>query len=50
MDNSMQLAASVQNFLIAKSIATGGHFSQQYWRGRPVAPITGQRGLPEPGQ
>ena len=48
MDYSLQLAASIQNFLTAKSAATGGLYNVQYWNGFPVKQIYGQRGaLPE---
>jgi hypothetical protein len=44
MDYSLQLAASIQNFLAAKSTATGGLYNVQYWNGSPVKQIYGQRG------
>src|ERR1039457_1147220 len=44
MDYSLQLAASVQNFLAAKAAATGGLYNVQYWNGAPVKQIYGQRG------
>jgi hypothetical protein len=44
MDYSLQLAASIQNFLAAKSADTGGLYSAQYWNGLPVREIRGMRG------
>lgn len=49
MDYSLQLAASIQNFLAAKSASDGGLYSVQYWNGLPVKQIYGQRGA-EPDQ
>ncbi len=48
-DYSLQLAASIQNFLAAQSAATEGLYNVQYWNGLPVKQIYGQRGV-EPGQ
>ena len=45
MDYSLQLAASIQNFLEAKSRAEGGRFAVQYWQGQPLPPIRNQRGM-----
>jgi hypothetical protein len=44
MDYSLQLAASIQNFLAARSAETGGLYGVQYWNGLPVQQIYGQRG------
>lgn len=43
-DFSLQLTGSIQNFLAARSAATGGLYSVQYWNGLPVKSIYGQRG------
>jgi hypothetical protein len=43
-DYSLQLAASVQNFIAAKGAETGGIYHVQYWQGKPVWMIYGQRG------
>jgi hypothetical protein len=43
-DYSLQLAASIQNFLLARSAETKGLYEVQYWRGQPVQPILGMRG------
>jgi hypothetical protein len=44
VDYSLQLAASFQNFLTARSIANGGSYSVQYWKGSAIQPILGLRG------
>ena len=44
MDYSLQLAASIQNFIAARSTSTGGLYNVQYWNGLPVREIYGQRG------
>jgi hypothetical protein len=44
-DNSLQLAGGIQNFITAKSMREGGLYAVQYWHGRPVLSIYGQRGL-----
>lgn len=44
-DNSLQLAGSVQNFLAARNIETGGLYAAQYWKGRTVNSVYNQRGL-----
>jgi hypothetical protein len=43
-DYSLQVAASMQNFIAAKSAASGGLYNVQYWNGLPVHQIYGQRG------
>jgi hypothetical protein len=43
-DYSLQLAASIQNFLTARSAANGGAYNVQYWRGKAIQPILGLRG------
>lgn len=43
-DYSLQLAASIQNFLSSREAETGGLYSVQYWNGLPVKPIYGLRG------
>jgi len=48
-DYSLQLSASIQNFLIARSVANGGAYNIQYWRGEAIQPILGLRGS-EPAQ
>jgi hypothetical protein len=48
-DYSLQLAASIQNFLTAQSAYNGGLYNVQYWNGLPVNQIRGSRGL-ERGQ
>jgi hypothetical protein len=48
-DYSLQLAASIQNFLAAKSTTEGGLYNVEYWDGLPVHQIYGQRGA-EPEQ
>jgi len=48
-DYSLQLAASIQNFLAARSASDGGLYNVQYWNGLPVHQIYGQRGA-EPDQ
>lgn len=45
MDYSLQLAASIQNFLTAQSAVNGGLYNVQYWNGLPVQQIRGSRGL-----
>lgn len=48
MDYSLQLAASIQNFVDAKAKRTGGLYYMQYFEGEPVHSIRGQRGrVPE---
>ncbi|RTQ49693.1 hypothetical protein EJV47_12835 [Hymenobacter gummosus] len=49
-DYSLQLAASIQNFLIARSATNGGSYSVQYWKGQAIKPILGMRGTSEPQQ
>jgi hypothetical protein len=44
-DNSLQLSGSIQNFITAKSIREGGLYAVQYWHGRPVLSIYGERGI-----
>lgn len=44
MDYSLQLAASIQNFLAAKNADTGGLYSVQYWNGLAIDEIRGMRG------
>jgi hypothetical protein len=44
MDYSLQLAASIQNFLAARTSETGGLYSVQYWNGLPIKQIYGLRG------
>jgi hypothetical protein len=44
-DFSLQLAASVQNFVLAKGQQTEGKYSVEYWNGKPVNPILGKRGV-----
>ena len=44
MDYSLQLAASIQNFISARSASNGGLYNVQYWNGLPVKQIYGQRG------
>lgn len=48
-DYSLQLAASIQNFLKARSVAEGGSYNVEYWNGLPVKQIFGLRGT-EPQQ
>ncbi len=43
-DYSLQLAASVQQFLKARSASNGGIYSVEYWNGLPLKPIRGLRG------
>jgi hypothetical protein len=43
-DYSLQLAASIQNFLMARSAATGGIYAVEYWHGRVIEPLLGMRG------
>jgi hypothetical protein len=50
MDYSLQLAASVQNFIAARSADTGGLYSVQYWNGLPIKEIYGLRGADQPQQ
>ena len=44
MDYSLQLAASIQNFIESKARDTDGLYHLQYWNGLPVHGIRGQRG------
>jgi hypothetical protein len=48
-DYSLQLAASVQNYMKAKGAQVGGSYHVQYWRGKPVWMIYGQRGAKPAG-
>jgi hypothetical protein len=43
-DYSLQLAASIQNFLLARTASNGGSYNVEYWNGLPVHQILGQRG------
>jgi len=49
MDYSLQLAASVQNFVASRAIDTGGLYNGQYWNGLPIKEIYGLRGT-DPSQ
>lgn len=44
LDNSLQLAGSIQNYLEAKSIDNGGFYAGQYWKGQRVTSVYGLRG------
>jgi hypothetical protein len=44
-DYSLQLAASIQNFVTAKSQGVEGLYNVQYWNGVPVHGIAGHRGV-----
>ncbi|MEO8812543.1 MAG: hypothetical protein ABI376_06495 [Caulobacteraceae bacterium] len=48
MDNSLQLAGSVQNFLAARTQQTGGLYKQQYWKGLPITRVFNERGAAPP--
>lgn len=43
-DYSLQLAASIQNFIQDRSANTKGMYEVEYWKGHPVQPILGMRG------
>jgi hypothetical protein len=43
MDNSLQLAASIQNFVASKNQSTGGLYASQFWKNKAM-PIAGVRG------
>jgi hypothetical protein len=43
-DFSLQLSASIQNFVTSKGQGTDGMYNIQYWNGLPVNPIAGKRG------
>jgi len=43
-DNSLQLSGSIANFITARSMREGGLYAVQYWKGRPVLSIYGERG------
>jgi len=43
-DYSLQLSASIQQFLKARSASNGGLYNVQYWNGLPLKPIRGLRG------
>lgn len=48
-DSSLQLAASIQNFVASRNQNTGGLYASQFWKNRAM-PITGLRGsVPEGG-
>ena len=49
MDNSLQLAGSIQNYLEAKSAQNGGYYAGQYWKGERVMSVYGLRGAVPPG-
>jgi hypothetical protein len=49
MDNSLQLAGSIQNFLAARNLSNGGLYAAQYWKGRPVLSVYALRGSVPPG-
>lgn len=44
LDNSLQLAGSIQNYLEARSADTGGYYAGQYWKGERVTSVYGLRG------
>ncbi|MBC7637298.1 MAG: hypothetical protein H7251_17045 [Acetobacteraceae bacterium] len=44
-DNSLQLAGSIQNFLAAGNITSGGLYATQYYKGRKIESIYGSRGM-----
>ena len=48
-DYSLQLAGSVQNFMSAKAAQVGGLYHVQYWKGKPVWMIYGERGATPSG-
>jgi hypothetical protein len=49
MDSSLQLANSIQNFVAARNLSTGGLYASQFWKNRAM-PIAGLRGsVPEGG-
>ncbi len=44
LDNSLQLTGSIQNYLTARDMREGGYYAVQYWNGRPLLSIYGERG------
>lgn len=44
-DNSLQLAGSIQNFMAARNIESGGVYAVQYWKGRKIQSVYGNRGM-----
>jgi hypothetical protein len=48
LDNSLQLAGSIQNYLEAKSLQDGGHFAGEFWKGERVTSVYGLRGAVPP--
>ena len=44
-DNSLQLAGSIQNFLAARNVESGGVYAAQYWKGRKIESVYASRGM-----
>ena len=49
MDNSLQLAGSIQNFLAARNLSLKGYYATQYWKGKRVTSVYDKRGVPPEG-